>query len=305
MNAMAGRSSLPRSRGIGHASSSLVAAAALALAGPARGIEHPAAGSPELAAQEIVARNAAARGGADAWRAVRTMVWAGHLESAHAPMPDMPFLLAQKRPNKTRFEIDAVREKTVRVFDGTQGWNVRPGQDGRPEARPFTPQELGFALRAPGIAGPLLDADARGSVVAVEGLEPVDGRPAYRLAVRLASGERDRVWVDARSFLDVKFERSAPGSATAPVTLFYRDYKLVDGLQVPTTIETGATPTMRADRLTIERIAVNPDLDDALFANPAAQPRRSRIRQGGAAASRADARDAAAEPAASEVAGPR
>ena len=74
----------------------------------------PAAGQP-LTVDEIVAKNAAARGGVDAWRKVRTMIWMGHVESANAPTPNAPFVLALRRPNSTRFEITAMNQRIVRV----------------------------------------------------------------------------------------------------------------------------------------------------------------------------------------------
>src|SRR3974390_2880741 len=74
---------------------------------------------PKLSAEQIVAKNVAARGGLAAWKGVQTMVWIGHIESAHAPVPSVLFVLQQQRPNRTRFEINALGQKTVRGFDGT------------------------------------------------------------------------------------------------------------------------------------------------------------------------------------------
>ncbi len=253
-----------------------VLALALGVAAIAAGArDHPVDAPPELSATQIVTRNAAARGGLEAWRGVRTMVWTGHLESAHAPMPSMPFILEQKRPNKTRFELDAVREKTLRVFDGLQGWKVHSGRDGRPETLAFTPVELGFAQHAQGLDGPLIDAELKGNRVALEGTDMMAGGAAYRLLVQLPSGERDRVWVDARTFLDLRVDRM-PASAGTPVSVFYRDYKTVDGLQIPTTIETGNGAAQTPDRLVIERISLNPNLDDRLFGRPDLQARGPR-----------------------------
>src|SRR6266478_1426289 len=106
-----------------------VGLAALALAGGCA----PAA---KLSAADIVAKNVAARDGHDAWRKVETMVWIGHIESAHTPVPRMPFELEQKRPNKTRLQFNALGDKSVRVFNGVLGWKVRPGR-GRPEVQPY------------------------------------------------------------------------------------------------------------------------------------------------------------------------
>src|SRR5438045_4040995 len=90
------------------------------------------ASAAKLSAAEIVARNLAARGGLDEWRKVETIVWTGHIESTHAPLPTMPFRLEQKRQNKTRLQIDAGGEKSMRIFDGVHGWKLRAAR-GQPE----------------------------------------------------------------------------------------------------------------------------------------------------------------------------
>jgi hypothetical protein len=246
-------------------------AAGFAAGALAAGAQAPA---PQLSIDEIVEKNAAARGGLQAWRQVRTMAWVGHIQSAHAPMPNMQFVLQQERPNKTRFEINAMGGKTVRVFDGTLGWKANAGHDGRPQMLPYTIEEIRYAQGAQGIDGPLIDHTAKGVKVTLGGLDEIEGRKAYRLELRLASGETDRLWIDATSFLDIRYDRTPPGAAGAArvVSTRYRDYKTFDGLQIPSVIETGASagPGSAPDRMVIERVEVNPPLDKRTFVNPAA-----------------------------------
>ncbi len=233
--------------------------------------------SPRLSAAEIVARNAAARGGLDAWRKVETMVWMGHIESAHAPMAGMRFELEQKRPNKTRLQIDAPGQKSVRVFDGAQGWKLRPAH-GRSEAEPYAPLELKFARAGQGIDGPLIDYAARGNSVALEGVEEIRGRKAYHLNVRLAKGGNEHVWVDAETYLDIRYDRPVDGPAGGDrrVSATYGDYRSVEGLQIPFLIETGGGQGTTPDKMQIERVVLNAPLDDTMFGNPAAPHPRHR-----------------------------
>jgi hypothetical protein len=223
-----------------------------------------------LTATGIVAKNVAARGGLDTWRKVQTMVWTGRLESAHAPAPSMPFLLDQKRPNKTRFEMHAMTEHTVRVFDGTQGWKSHSAAGVPPSVKPYTPEEVRFAKGEQTIDAPLIDLEARSSTVTLAGVEPIEGREAYHLTVRRASGEHEEVWVDTKTFLDVKVARMTYGPDGAPrvVPMLYRDYKNFEGLKIPTTIQIGDGSTGTPDRLLIEHVALNLGLDDRLFVNP-------------------------------------
>jgi len=250
-----------------------VALAAAAVAGPKATVT-------SLSAEQIVARNVAARGGLEAWRRVGTMVWVGHIQSAHAPVASMPFTLEQQRPNKTRFEISALGQKSVRVFDGTQGWKLRAAQNaGRPDAQPFAAEELKFARAGEGIDGPLIDSAAKGNLVTLEGLDEIEGHTAYRLEVRLFAGERDRLWIDAKSFLDIRCDRVVDGPTGLPrkvVSLLYRDYKTFKGLKMPSIIETSGDAHSPPDRMVIERVLLNQPLDSWAFVNPATPRSRPR-----------------------------
>lgn len=277
----------------------IVAALAAAVAVVALAKEGGAPGA-HLTAEQIVAKNVAARGGLDGWRKLQTMVWLGHIESAHAPVPSMVFVLSQKRPNKMRLEIDAVRDKTVRVFDGLRGWKTRP-RHGGPEVQPYSVDEVRFAQSGPGIDGPLIEYAQKGSSVSLAGVDEIEKRKAYHLIVRTATGENQHVWVDAKSFLEIRYDRPAGGagpaapsgvggeSAAGPsaaageargavgrtVSVVYRDYKTTDGLKIPSVIETGVAPGTPPDRMVIERVVLNPPLNEQTFSLPGQQRTRN------------------------------
>ncbi|TDN62048.1 hypothetical protein [Paraburkholderia sp. BL10I2N1] len=232
----------------------------------------------DLSADQIVEKNVAARGGLDAWRKIQTMVWVGHVDSANAPARNLPFVLALKRPNKTRFEITVLNQRAVRAFDGKQGWKVSPSATGSGELRPYTVDELKSAHEEQVIDGLLIDHQAKGVDVTLDGIDKVDGHDAYRLSAKLPSGVTRHVWVDAQSFLDVKYDRQARG-LQGPVTVEvrYSDYKNVDGLQIPFTIESGAAASGKSDKLTLDKVSLNPPLGDAIFARPGSQGRRNSV----------------------------
>lgn len=229
----------------------------------------------ELTAPQIVAKNIAARGGLDAWRKVQTVVYFGHIESANAPEPSLPFALDQKRPNKTRFEIRAQNQTFLRMYDGSRGWKLRPGRSGKPELQPYTNEDLNFARDGQGFDGPLMDYAAKGISVALDGVDKVEGHKAYRLSVRLPSGSSHHVWIDAQTFLDIKYDRQsiAPSGQSGLVSVYNRDYRTVEGLQIPFMIETGTTATKATDRMVIDKVVLNQPLDDQMFA-PRMQGRR-------------------------------
>jgi outer membrane lipoprotein-sorting protein len=240
---------------------------------------HPSKPAASLSADQIVERNIEARGGLDAWRKVQTMSWQGHISGPASQESRMAYVLEQKRPNKTRFDVRAMNQRSLRVFDGSHGWKVGSTPNGRPKVDPYTPSELKFAQDADGIDGLLIDYKAKGNKVMLDGIENVDGRSAYRLAVTRASGDRHHVWIDAQSFLDVKYDRTSIDQAgrSGTVTVYLRDFKSVDGLQIPGVIETGIAAAAPSSKMELEKILVNPPLEDQVFAKPSFSGKRGSV----------------------------
>lgn len=233
-----------------------------------------------LTAAQIVEKNVAARGGLEAWRKIHSMVWVGRIDNANAPAPSVPFVLEMKRPNKERFEIKAQGQTSVRMYDGIHGWKLRPSSYGRPEMQPYNPDELRFARDGQGFDGPLIDYQAKGIAVALDGVDEIDGHKAYRLSVKMPSGISNHVWVDAKTFLDIKYDRVSRNKfgRSNTVSVFYRDYKTVEGLQIPFVIETGADTAKATERLVIDKVSLNPLLEDRMFAKPGVTGWRSKAR---------------------------
>jgi hypothetical protein len=259
----------------------LLAAAALVVAAASAGASTPAAHPPDAVtateattAAEVIRRNVAARGGLDAWHKVDTMVWYGHLVHPDKPDYHIPFVLQMQRPNHTRFEIKEHFDAFTRIYAGDHGWKVRPGNNGQPGVKAFSKEELAFSKDEFPLDGPLIDYQAKGVKANLDGLDMIDGHKAYRLSLRLASGAERKVWIDAQTNLEVRYDRPAtsPLAPGKPVSTFYGGYTSVAGLQIPNeiTASTSAEPAQRqaADRLVIDHVEVNPALDAQTFLPP-------------------------------------
>jgi hypothetical protein len=251
------------------------------------GADSPAAA--KLSAATIVERNVAARGGLAAWQAVHTLSWSGKLDAGGnnqrffktpgtpTPQPvknpnaqvQLPFVMEMKRGRQTRLEIVFNGQTAVQVYDGTHGWKRRPFLN-RTDAEPYTMDELKTAADAADLDGLLIDYAAKGTKIDVEGVEQIEGKQAYKLKLTLKDNHVMHDWVDAQSFLEVKIEgtpRRLDGKLhTAAV--FLRDYRKIDGLQIPFLIETNVQGVQRTEKIQIDKIVVNPRLDDSRFAKP-------------------------------------
>ena len=246
----------------------------------------------KLSAAEIVDRNIVARGGLAKWRGVQTLSWSGKLDAGGndqrllnlripgmppPPPPSseppaqvqLPFLLEMKRGRKSRLEIEFGGQTAVQIYDGTQGWKLRPFLN-RNDVEPFTPAELEMAATQADLDGALVDYAAKGTRIELAGVEQVEGKDAYKLKLTLKNGRVLHEWIDAQSFLDVKIEGMPRKLDGKPhnVAVFMRDYRTVNGLQIPHLLETVVQGVQRTEKIQIEKVVVNPRLDEARFTKP-------------------------------------
>jgi outer membrane lipoprotein-sorting protein len=257
----------------------------------------------KLSAAQIVEKHVAARGGLQAWRALQTLSVTGKMDAGsgdsavrsdriarlgvgatvkHAPAgaaaaPDkagakqvqLPFALEMKRPRKSRLEIQFAGKTAVQVFDGTNGWKVRPFLN-RNDVESFTADELKSEADRADMDGPLIDSAAKGTKVELAGVEAVDGHDAYKLKLTTKSGKVQHIWIDAQSFLDVKVQGSPRrfDGRMRDVFVFQRDFKAVSGLNIPYEYETAVDGVTGTHKTIFESVKVNTSLDDARFTKP-------------------------------------
>jgi hypothetical protein len=222
-----------------------------------------------LTASQLIDRNVSATGGLQAWRAVQTMTFSGKLDAGGKSKTQLPFVLEKKRPRKTRVELVFKNDTAVQVYDGANGWKLRPYL-GRKAVEPYSPEELKAAGFESELDGPLVDYAVKGNKVELEGSEKIENRDAYKLKVTMKGGQVQHIWLDAESFLEVKLEGTPRrmDKKMRPVAIYLRDYKSVSGLKIPYVIETAVEGNKDTHKMFIESVAVNSKLDDALFAKP-------------------------------------
>ena len=230
----------------------VLAAAALAMCLPAPGL----AETPAHTVDGLVARNVAARGGAEAWRAVSSLRLAGRMDVGQGMM--VPYALEQKRPDKMRLEFVFDGETAVQSYDGKTGWKVMPFR-GRKTPEPMTEAELRETTDAADLYGLLFDYAARGRVVELVGQEPVEGRDAFKLKVTLPRGGVRWVYLDADTALEVKIEALRTlGGRERRVETFYRDWQAAEGLLIARRQETRTEGDKKSHVLTVETVRVEP-----------------------------------------------
>ena len=232
-------------------------------------VASPLAMAAGLTAAQVADKNAAARGGLAAWRAVDSMTLAGQMDAGGKPEVRLPFEMSLKRPHKSRLEIHVKDQTAVQVYDGQQGWKLRPYLN-RDDVESFTPDEAKAAAAEAELDGPLIDYARKGTRVDLAGTDTVEGHKAYKLHLTKADGRQLNLWIDATTFLDLKIdgEPRRLDNKVHKVAVFYRDYKAVKGLQVPMTLETVIEGVHSSRRISFQTVTVNPSLSEAMFTKP-------------------------------------
>jgi hypothetical protein len=262
------------------------------------------ASQAKLSAAAIVEKNVAARGGLQAWRGVQTMLMQGRLGAGGnrratipVPIPDqkssrqtlptrpaeevqLPFVMELKRPGKMRMELQFNGQTAIQVYDGANGWNLRPFLNRR-VVEPYTTEEMKISSMQADVDGYLVDYTAKGIQIELVGMEKVEDRDTYKLKLTMKNGQAVHDWIDAQTFLEAKVEGQPRwlDGVSHPVEVYYRDYRPIGGLQIPHILETKVLqaarmakgfkdPSVPAEKITIEKVAVNPKLDENHFSKP-------------------------------------
>jgi hypothetical protein len=116
--------------------------------------------------------------------------------------------------------------------------------------------------------GPLVNWVAKGNKVELAGRETRFGGEAFRLKVKLKSGDVRMVYIDRQSFRQVAEEGERPSPrGRMLVETRLSDHRMVDGLLVPFVLEISAGEGER-QRVSFDTVELNTPLDDARFAVP-------------------------------------
>ena len=216
--------------------------------------------------EEILAKHEAAMGGLDKWATVKTAVLKNKFSVQGMDIESKTSLVVGK---SFRTEIEVMGNKIITAIQGETGWMMRPammGGTGQPEEMPT--DQVKMAASQKNIGSTLIIAQKEGSKIELVSKEKLDGADVYLLKVTKTSGEESQIYVSASTYYIVKVAGKIKANGQEVDTeVNFSNYKAVDGLYFPHTMET-ASPMggmMTVDTISIE---INPSIDANIFAKP-------------------------------------
>ena len=211
---------------------------------------------------EIVAKNIAAKGGAEKLRGVTSVRTTGRVKS---PRGLSTLTVWTRRPHSMRQEITTDGQTRVTAFDGTTLWSVNPVMG--PTAREVTGPAADRARdEAEDFDSALLDYRSKG--YKVELMPSAAGEPTH-LRVTKKNGKVQDLYLDPVTFLEKRTAAEVTqGAMTATVATEFSNYKAVDGMMVPFTIRQSVNGQVQRE-VNYDQVQFNLPFDDALFKMPA------------------------------------
>jgi hypothetical protein len=226
-------------------------------------------------AEDLVAKNLAARGGAAALAAIHTYVAKGELRFPG----DFKLVFSETRErldpatDNCAVRVDASLQglTLIQAYDGQTGWRVNPFE-GRKDAERMGADETRALADEALIDGNLLSAAAKGAKVDYLGREDIDGTNTYKLRVSRPDGTVFTDYLDPDVFLEIRIDENRTIRGAEQETVYdLGDYERVNGVYFPFSIASGPPNAADSDKqvITINSGEANLPVSPDLFAMPA------------------------------------
>ncbi len=216
-------------------------------------------------ADELIAKNVAARGGLEKLKAVQSMRLTGTMKVGD---DTMPAVLELKRPNQSRWQFTFDGQTAVQAYDGKAGWVWMPFA-GMSEPQAMSAEEKEEAEQQADLDGPLVDYKAKGSKIEAVGHDSKFRPEDWKLKITLKSGEVRYVYLDPKTFLQsaTVMTKKLEGNEVVVISTI-GDYKEVGGLILPHSFSATTKDGGETQSLVFEKIELNVPIDGARFGKP-------------------------------------
>jgi hypothetical protein len=222
---------------------------------------------PSFTAEQLVAKNLEARGGAARLQALNNVRFSGRVIFPGGFEMTAVQLLAK---DGMRQEASIQGLTVINAYDGRVGWKVNPFQ-GRRDAEQMSGDEARQLADSGLVEGVLLASRGDGSTVAYQGIEDVDGTPSHKLLVTQKDGDQFTYYLDPDTFLEIKVIETRRVRGAEQVTESeLGDYEKVGDVYFPMAISSGPQGSNQRQNITIEKAEANVTVQPGYFAMPGA-----------------------------------
>ena len=223
--------------------------------------------APALAAgvDEVIAKHIEARGGEEAWAKIDSLRLSGDY-TGFSRTED--FVLTKTKSHGYHLDHVLQKEQVIIGYDGDVAWWMNPwaGADWPQKVQGL---DLEVLMQDVDFVNPLFRHGEEGFSFELLGETEVDGMPAIGIKVTRPSGAEETWYLDPDTHLETARDGVGKDGVNQrfPLRTFFDDFREVSGVMIPHFVE---TQWYTRDRIMeIDDIVINPEVDTALFAQPA------------------------------------
>jgi outer membrane lipoprotein-sorting protein len=223
-------------------------------------------------AEELAAKNVAAKGGAEKLAALQSVRLTGKL-LVNGDTLQLGYVATVARPDSVRIEATLQGLTLIQAYDGTEGWKVNPLRGRKDPEKMSADDAKELSEDAADFTGALVDYQAKGYKLDYLGTEDVDGTDAYKLRVTRPNGDVTYVFLDPDYFLEIRtISRRIQHGVPRETVTDYGDYEQVNGVYYAFSQASGPNGSSDRQKVQFDKAEANTALDGSMFRFPAVQP---------------------------------
>ena len=211
-------------------------------------------------ADEIIAKNTEAMGGATKLATLTSVKMSGNMS---AQGMDIPLTITKAHMKGMRVDIEVMGTSNYQIITTDKGYMFFPIQQ-MTEPKELDAEMVTNAQSQLDLQGSLVNYKEKGVTIEFIGKEKVDGADAYKLKVTGKTGHAAMYFIDANTnrLIKTSGKTKGPDGTEMDVETTYSDYKQnADGFWFPY-----STTTMNGP-ITFDKIDTNVKVDESIFKN--------------------------------------
>lgn len=223
----------------------------------------------DMTLEQLIEKNIEARGGQAAFDAVKTAKVDARMVMGQGMEAPLTFYVME--PDKMRMDIEVQGATITQAWNGETGWQIMPLM-GNPDPQEMSEEETKQMKRQDFVRGLFLTHQEKGYEAEYLGVEEIEGTPAHKVKITLEEGDVVYTYLDTDYFMEFLQEFEAVNPQTGQpmqMTMAFGDFKPVNDLMMPHSMELTPVGAPSGQVITIENIEFNTDaVTDDLFEMP-------------------------------------
>ncbi len=220
--------------------------------------------SSKITLKEILDRYYQAIGGEKAWQSLKTLKFTGSMYTKNATFKTAALY---KRPDLCRVDFQVGRLYFIEAYDGKIPWQMDPGTRSRPTV--LEGKRAKEMIDTCDFDGSLIDHEEKGHQMKYLGVEEVEGRWAYALEVKTATGNTDQYYLDTETYLPFMVKgKTTIQDKIVNTTIHLGEYIEIGEITIPFSYEFIVDGNPSTETLKIKTLELNPEIEDDMFKMP-------------------------------------